>query len=66
VVATSTFVAGLGLLVTLDLAVLAISVTNARQVGTDKRARRMADEAHERLSRHLRRDHGWNGVEDSE
>lgn len=42
---TGTFVAGVGVLVTLDLAVLGISVSNARKVGTDQYARRLARRA---------------------
>jgi hypothetical protein len=42
---TGTFIAGVGVLVTLDLAVLTISVSNARKVGTDRQARRMARRA---------------------
>jgi len=42
---TSTFIAGVGVLVSLDLAVLGISVVNARQVGTDKTARETARKA---------------------
>jgi hypothetical protein len=53
----ATFVAGVGILMTLEVAVLAISVQNARRIGTDKRARELADQAHDRVSRHLRRDH---------
>jgi len=54
---TATFVAGVGILMTLEVAVLAISVQNARRIGTDERARELADQAHERISRHMRRDH---------
>lgn len=64
-VETSVFVAGVGILVTLDLSVLAISVANARQVGTDEQARELAAEAeeqaqvaHERVTTHLRQNHG--------
>lgn len=42
---TGTFVAGVGVLVSLDLAVLGVSVQNARRVGRDKTARRRATEA---------------------
>lgn len=44
---TGTFVAGVGVLVTLDMAVLAISITNARKVGRDPDARKEAREAEE-------------------
>lgn len=42
---TGTFVTGVGILVSLDLAVLGISVVNARRVGTDETAREKAREA---------------------
>jgi|GEM_PF-3072072 len=42
---TPTFVAGVGVLVSLDLAVLGISVQNARRVGKDRKAREMARDA---------------------
>ena len=42
---TATFIAGVGVLVTLDLAVLGISVHNAREVGVDDLARRRASKA---------------------
>ena len=42
---TATFVAGVGVLVSLDLAVLGISVQNARKVGTDEKARATAKKA---------------------
>jgi len=43
---TPTFIAGVGILVSLDLAVLGISVQNARNVGTDTKAREKARKAH--------------------
>lgn len=62
---TGTFVAGIGILVTLDLSVLAISVANARKVGEDEVARADAEEAieqaqaaHERITQHDRTMHG--------
>jgi len=42
---TGVFVAGVGVLVTLDLAVLGISVQNARKVGKDPKARKWARDA---------------------
>jgi len=42
---TGVFVAGVGVLVTLDLAVLGISVQNARKVGKDPKARQLARSA---------------------
>lgn len=68
---TAIFLSGISILVGLDLAVLAISVQNARKVGHDKQARgtaegaeeaaeeaeEQAQYAHTRLTRHLRRDH---------
>jgi len=42
---TGVFIAGVGVLVTLDLAVLGISVQNARKVGKDPKARKTAREA---------------------
>lgn len=42
---TATFVAGVGVLVSLDLAVLGISVQNARRVGKDPKAREKAKRA---------------------
>ncbi|MFD1588723.1 hypothetical protein ACFR9U_17225 [Halorientalis brevis] len=42
---TATFVSGVGVLVALDLAVLGVSVQNARKVGTDKEARETASTA---------------------
>lgn len=67
---TATFVAGVGVLVTLDLAVLTISVANTRSLGstaTEKQVSRVeaavreaeeqAQAAHERLTLHLRRSH---------
>lgn len=61
---TGVFVAGVSVLVGLDLAVLTISVQNARKVGEDSRARQLAADAeeqaqhaHTRLFRHLRDDH---------
>ncbi|MCD2199077.1 hypothetical protein LPA44_04080 [Halobacterium sp. KA-4] len=48
---TGTFVAGVGVLVSLDLAVLGISVQNARRVGKDPKAREKAAEAHEAAKR---------------
>lgn len=44
---TGTFVAGVGVLVSLDLAVLGISVQNARKVGTDPKARQRARDAYQ-------------------
>lgn len=44
-ISTAAFIAGVGVLVTLDLAVLGISVVNARQVGTDEKARKRAAKA---------------------
>lgn len=61
---TGTFIAGVGILVTLDLAVLTISVSNARKVGHDPEARSMADEARSqasrantRMTRHMHEEH---------
>lgn len=42
---TAVFVSGVGVLVTLDLAVLGISVVNARRIGVDKVARERASKA---------------------
>lgn len=42
---TGAFFAGVGVLVTLDVAVLGISVANARAVGVDKTARQKAEKA---------------------
>lgn len=42
---TGTFITGVGVLVSLDLAVLAISVSNARRIGEDTEARDKADKA---------------------
>ena len=42
---TATFVTGVGVLVSLDLAVLGISVSNARKIGTDEQARETATKA---------------------
>lgn len=39
---TGAFIAGVGVLVTLDLAVLGVSIQNARRVGTDEQARKKA------------------------
>jgi len=44
-VSTPVFVAGVGVLVSLDLAVLGISVQNARKLGKDPVARKKAQEA---------------------
>jgi len=52
---TGTFVSGVGVLVGLDLAVLSISVVNARQVGTDRQARETASKALE-IARDNRQD----------
>lgn len=64
-VETGAFIAGIGVLVSLDLAVLGISVSNARKVGRDKRARQAAAEAEEqaqhaaaRVTRHVAEYHG--------
>jgi len=46
---TGVFIAGVGVLVTLDLAVLGISVQNARAVGKDPKARKWAREALKQL-----------------
>jgi len=61
---TAAFLAGVGLLVTLDLFVLGVSVNNARIVGEDEQARERAQEAeevaegaHDRIDFHLRREH---------
>lgn len=42
---TATFVTGVGVLVTLDVAVLGISVANARKIGRDDVARKKASKA---------------------
>lgn len=64
---TAIFLSGISILVGLDLAVLAISVQNARKVGHDEQAREWSKEAEEqaqyqgrRLTRHLRKDHDKN------
>jgi hypothetical protein len=44
---TGAFLAGVGILVMLDLANLAITVKNARDLGVDERARQKAAEAEE-------------------
>lgn len=54
-VETAVFVSGVGLLVTLDLAVLGISVVNARKVGHDATARQAAAEAEEQAQYAARR-----------
>jgi len=68
---TATFVAGVGVLVTLDLAVLTLSVANTRSLGSTATERQVgkvetavreveeqAQAAHERITRHLNRAHG--------
>jgi len=42
---TGAFIAGVGVLVTLDLAVLGISVVNARRIGVDEVARKKSKKA---------------------
>jgi hypothetical protein len=54
---TGVFVAGVGIIITLQLAVLAIVVENARRVGHDKTARTMAQKALQRIRRHERERH---------
>lgn len=52
---TGAFIAGVGVLVSLDLAVLGISVHNARQVGSDEQARETARQALKKSRENRRR-----------
>lgn len=60
---TGAFVAGVGVLITLDLAVLAATFSNTRAIGKKAGRERVegveeqAQHAHTRLSRHLRDSH---------